>query len=213
MIDNQILNWKYKRIDKKKIHSLRKYNGKIWDCKSPNGGKISDKKNKFVKEIKKDIKAYLFANQKNSKDERVRCAYCGSVLGITSSGEIEHIANKARYPQFMFCKKNLVLACHLCNFPEKKGQFDVISNLNADYTQCIFKIVHPILDKNSDHFKWLLQQEGMVIVPKTDKGFESTQLFELNSEPLMYNRYLEYLEERISLKPDHEQIVKDLYLF
>lgn len=77
-----------------------------------------------------------------------RCVYCG--CRVWGTGDVEHIAHKAKYGQFVFTPENLAYACKNCN-QTYKGQTDVVVHVDANYKLCRFTIVHPYLD-DVDHF-------------------------------------------------------------
>ena len=92
--------------------------------------------------LRKAIRTSLMDMQNNF------CVYCG--CPTYGAEDVEHIAHKADYPQFLFTPKNLAYSCKMCN-QTYKGQTDVVKQLSADYDQCHFKIVHPYLD-DVDHY-------------------------------------------------------------
>ena len=95
-----------------------------------------------VTRLRKAIRAQLMSLQNDV------CVYCGCPPDGPS--DVEHIAHKAQYPQFLFTPKNLAYSCKTCN-QTIKGATDVVIKLNADYDQCQFSIVHPYLD-DVDHY-------------------------------------------------------------
>ena len=208
MICNNISPWKYCSSEKKLIRKLKKFSGKTWDCKDVEGNQLDVERRSSIRQIKFRIRSRLDEAQKNNFDNQLRCAYCGSVMGVTSSPEIEHIANKARYPQFMFYPVNLVLACHLCNFPEKKGQKDVISVYNCNYKLCEFTIVHPILDDRTQFIKTLVNDsdETLILTSDKPKGIKTIEMFKLNEECYLICRYNEYLMRRIR-SSNHKHVI------
>lgn len=82
------------------------------------------------------------------------CVYCERLL-IGLNPQIDHIANKADYKEFSFEPLNLASACSFCNGPTNKHNKDTISIKNDVYSECIFKIVHPYLDRIEEHFAYL----------------------------------------------------------
>lgn len=78
-----------------------------------------------------------------------RCVYCG--CEILDTPDVEHIAHKAKYPQFLFTPKNLALSCKTCN-QMYKGETDIIEILNQDYLKCKFSMVHPYIDDVNHYF-------------------------------------------------------------
>lgn len=92
--------------------------------------------------LRKAIRTKLMKMQDN------RCVYCG--CPTDDPEDVEHIAHKADYPQFLFTPLNLAYACKNCN-QTYKGDTNVVSYLHSDYSRCQFTIVHPYLD-DVDHF-------------------------------------------------------------
>lgn len=151
----------------RKIKKLNPLTGGEWDLS------IQE-----VKDFKSILKAQLKKIQNN------KCAYCGLTMGETSRFEIEHIAPKGgkkrpAYTMYTFTPINLVLACNLCNSPEKKGQYNTISNnpIAPYYTLNTFKIVHPYLDDHAVHYGWA----GSLIRALTPQAIESIRIFQLDS--------------------------------
>ena len=126
--------------------------------------------------IKISVKSQLLAYQDHI------CAYCGLDLGGTSEGQIEHIAPKARYPQFTFEIENLVMACHYCNGFSKKGNHNTIQTRHAIYNTCVFKLVHPYFDDPSLHYDWVVNNKKVIIKGISNKGEYSIRIFKL-AEP------------------------------
>jgi uncharacterized protein (TIGR02646 family) len=154
---------RYTKRHKKYLRRLKPWNGNKWDSK--------DKEMPF---LKKHIRLLLKHFQEN------RCAYCGLPLEETSNSEIEHIAPKGTRPQFTFTPYNLVLACHLCNGPIKKGRKETISKLDKNYRLCEFTIVHPYFDCPDDHFEWIANGRKILISHKSPKGKKSIEIFKLD---------------------------------
>lgn len=85
-----------------------------------------------------------------------RCCYCQQRKterhGLT--WDIEHVAPKSLYPQFLFDLSNLAISCKECNIA--KGEKNTLSgrckptypNSSSD-----FSIIHPYLDTYSDHIE------------------------------------------------------------
>lgn len=179
---------RYNKNQKKVINRLKPWNGEHWSLKT----------NEITK-IKIYIKEKLIINQGG------RCAYCGNKFEITSAPEIEHIAAKggrirAIYPEFTFTPLNLVLACHLCNSPRKKGQIKVIENLDKNYKVCTFKIIHPYFDNPEDHIQEMVNNDeyGIIFTPKSLKGENTIQMFDLNKEVQFKARADNFILERLS---------------
>lgn len=77
------------------------------------------------------------------------CVYCG--CEILDTPDVEHIAHKAEYPQFLFTPKNLALSCKTCN-QMYKGDTNIIETLDTDYLKCKFLMVHPYIDDVNYYF-------------------------------------------------------------
>lgn len=97
-----------------------------------------------------------------------RCAWCRLPLGREGRRTIhrDHIAPKALHPTWTFLPLNLVLACEFCNGFENKSDIETVEELNADYTQCKFFIVHPYLDPVADHFEFDVDEDDLPVVIK-----------------------------------------------
>lgn len=94
-------------------------------------------------------------------EQRFCCSYCQQpVSQLSAAGApVEHIANKASYPQFMFEPLNLCVTCPDCN--EYKRNREVLADpvllgkavkkypTNTER----FRIFHPHYDKYDDHIK------------------------------------------------------------
>ncbi len=77
------------------------------------------------------------------REQNGECVYCGCL--VHGTGDVDHIAHKARYPQFLFTPLNLAYACRMCN-EDIKGDKNTVAVLKPDYEQCEFLMVHPYLD-------------------------------------------------------------------
>ncbi len=162
----------YPKKIKRYLNRIKPYKGGEWD-----------RKDKLMNKTKSIIRNQLDSLQNG------RCAYCGLKFGETSGSEIEHIAPKGgekrpQYPQFTFIRYNLVLSCHLCNRPEKKGIENTVHILDSDYSKCSFNIVHPYFDNPEDHFEWVVDGCGIVVIPVrgSAKARKSIDIFDLNGE-------------------------------
>ncbi len=149
--------------------------------------------------VKERVRSELNRFQKN-------CVYCGARLWDSSNPEIEHIAPKWKYPEFMYCNTNLVYSCHLCNGFFMKGKTDTITDYDEDYKKCKFKIVHPYFDDFKDHFSYTLPTiDKLVIVPLSPQAVNSVEIFDLNSIPRVEARGKRFIAENISIKPEDEE--------
>ncbi len=117
-----------------------------------------------------------------------RCAYCGTRL-LGEEHHRDHIAPKKKHPEFTFIPANLVLACYYCN-SECKGEAETISAKSTDYSNCTFRIVHPILDEPSDHIQFAGGEDKILVqvVPGSTKGTATVTMFHLDSPELTKQR-------------------------
>lgn len=197
---------KYSKDEKDYLEDIKPYEGTFWS----NPPKKNYPKKK-MKELKTSIKERL------EKVQGTDCAYCGLALGETSEAQIEHIAPKGvrtdkktpLYPQFMFTKKNLVLACSFCNGFNKKGTEDTIRIYDDEYNKCKFKIVHPYFDDPRDHYDWAIDGDGILISFKSDEGEESINLFKLNEEQQTIARAKKFkqLDEKRKITPKDQELL------
>ncbi|MEO2268130.1 HNH endonuclease [Pseudoalteromonas sp. YIC-656] len=135
---------------------------------SPNGDSNSDFWNdEQFASLRSNIRKHYREEQKGA------CCYCKSNLSHTGPGncEIEHIAPRSRYKNFIFEPKNLAVSCQDCN--RAKSDVDTIkpsSNKKPRKRYPIasnsFYIVHPHIDRYADHIK----NDGDFYIPETDKG-------------------------------------------
>lgn len=171
MINQAVYNLSLTRQEFQQLAAIRPWVGNHWDT-PPNANIVA---------IKIKIRSQLQAAQNV-------CSYCGLKLGGTSNGEIEHIAPKGqtKNPEFTFTLKNLTLACHLCNFPEKKGQKQSISKKTNTYKNCDFFLVHPYFDDPNTHYQWTDNVVELLIQVRNNsaKGLFSINMFGLDT-PIM----------------------------
>jgi len=157
-----------------------------------------------VKIIKERVKFELNRFQRH-------CVYCGALLWDSSNPEIEHIAPKYKYPEFMYHEYNLVFACHLCNGFFRKGKKDTIEDYDTQYDKCTFKIVHPYFDDFNVHFSYTHTTiHKLVIVPLTMKAINSVEMFDLNDLPRVEARGKRLIAESITLTPDQERMLREI---
>ncbi|WP_209366715.1 retron system putative HNH endonuclease [Priestia megaterium] len=187
---------RYTRQHKKYLRKLRPFIGGEWE-----------KKDGEMKSLKRHIRSVLKRFQQN------KCAYCGLPLDETSGSEIEHIAPKGgavypKYKEFTFTPFNLVLSCHLCNNPVKKGKKDTIVNLNSNYKVCEFNIVHPYFDDPNHHFDWVPNGKEVLISYKSTKGEKSIEIFKLDDNAHNEARARILLYDYFKTEPDIEELLK-----
>ncbi len=110
------------------------------------------------------------------------CVYCQKPVPIRSArgSDVEHIAPKSIYPQFLFEPRNLCVACTDCNEAKREKEvFAKPKNNPKRYptTGGAFKIVHPHFDDYSEHIQILA---GGHYLPFTEKGYFTTGACDLN---------------------------------
>ncbi|WP_281234840.1 hypothetical protein [Flavobacterium gelatinilyticum] len=161
-----------------------------------------------VSAIKQEIHRQLLIIQNNN------CCYCGLKVNEAGRAEVEHIANKGglkrpAYVEFVFTKENLAIACQFCNSSSKKGQEDIMLNVDlANYSKCTFKIVHPYFDDPGLHYKWSNGKFKILISSSSPEGIKSIRLFGLDSEAhtlarakqVMFEKKLERYTKRIQIQ-------------
>lgn len=106
-----------------------------------------------------------------------RCGYCGSKIGITDSGNVDHYYPKSRFPELEFQKSNLVLACNYCN--RIKSDRSPIDNSGKKV------ILNPREDIFSDHIK---EDENGVLTGVTELGNSTIEVLQLNRKALVEDR-------------------------
>jgi uncharacterized protein (TIGR02646 family) len=169
-----------------------------------------------VKAIMEDIHDQLLQIQSND------CCYCGLKVNEGGRAEIDHIAKhgglkRPAYIEFLFTPQNLAISCQYCNSSSKKGQTDVLENVDlTNYRNCTFNIVHPYFDDPSIHYEWTNGRYRILISALSDKGKYSVELFELASEghtmarakQAMFERKLSRYQQRQAIKQRIIDIVK-----
>ena len=125
------------------------------------------------------------------------CVYCG--CKINGTGDVEHIADKSTYPEFLFTPKNLAYSCRTCN-TTYKGSENVVDRKDPDYEKCVFNMVHPYLD-DVDHFfdttkPLISKKSGLSPAERTraDRTFSllkwgSSEVTERRAERIMAQHY------------------------
>lgn len=123
MIKQITTTYKLTQQDQNFINSLSPFQPGIW-------------RSSTVKDIKIEIHNQLLVIQDYN------CCYCGLKVNEGGRAEIEHIANKGglirpAYVEFVFTKKNLAIVCQFCNSSSKKGQEDILDNIDlTNYDNC-----------------------------------------------------------------------------
>lgn len=175
------------------INGLKPFVGSQWDSKCDE-----------MVQLKKYIHSELERYQKR------RCAYCGLEYTEVAYTNIEHIAPKKQYPQFMFEPFNLVASCPKCNGFAKKGNINTISHPCTDYKKCVFIFVHPYLDNPNEHFEFINEIKGIVICPKTNKGKMSVKIFDLNGGYMLEQRAKQFVSMNTTSTERYHQICEIL---
>ena len=135
------------------IKSLGKLKAEMWD----EVGLTSSQKAE-LRVLKENIKTRLIGNQGK------HCAYCGLSLELSPRQDREHIAPKAKDPDFMFEPENLVMSCYFCN--QSKTTTHTIDVHNIEYSKCTFQILHPYRDCYSNHLDFDIDNDGLIYVAK-----------------------------------------------
>lgn len=167
--------------------------------------------------LKARIKADMLDRQHNY------CAYCrysftyslgeNKIINVFDEEEgvvkhgvhREHLAPKAQYRKFTFETRNLVLACFKCNSEYKKTYNTVVLD-NDDYARVEFSIVHPILDKFSDHL--VLDKTGVLKERNgCEKGKKTIRLFGLDESSQVGLRSAYLRAARENLEENDEQMI------
>ena len=116
------------------------------------------------------------------------CVYCGCKVDLP--GDVEHIAHKAKYTEFMFTPLNLAYSCKTCN-QVLKGSEDVISTKKPDYNECEFNIVHPYFDDVDDYFdtrySWIKINKSLA-GDDLKKARRTFDLFQWESNNVVFRR-------------------------
>lgn len=204
MINQAIYGMSLTRAELKQLAAIRPWEGSHWDT-PPNAD---------IDAIKTKLRQQLEAVQ-------TVCSYCGLKLKGTSNGEIEHIApkNKSKHPEFTFTLKNLTLACHYCNFSEKKGQKEMLSNKKSIYSKCTFFLVHPYFDDPNLHYEWTDNNIELLIQVRNNspQGIFSIDLFGLDTPVMNELRAAQVRHEELKaekpLSDQDEQLLNDTLEF
>lgn len=200
MIRSAVYNLSLTKAEFKQLSAIKTWSGSHWD--TPPNNNIST--------IKDKIRQQLEATQSV-------CCYCGLKLKTTSNGEIEHVAPKSKHPEFTFTLKNLALACHYCNFSEKKGQKETIvtGRKHKTYSKCEFLLVHPYFDDPNLHYEWTDNAVEILIQVRNNsaKGLFSITMFGLDTPQMNEARAAQVrIEELKAAKPlsvADEQLLND----
>ena len=114
-------------------------------------------------ELKSRVKAFHINIQAS------RCCYCDQHQGTENhrAWDVEHVADRSKYPWFMFTTKNLAASCPDCN--TAKGAKETLTTPGRKTYPTSsedFRIVHPHFDSVADH----IHRRGHIYIPKSPKG-------------------------------------------
>ncbi|HDU8345110.1 HNH endonuclease [Proteus mirabilis] len=196
----------FSRKDKKLINALIRSSlghEQIWSGSIRSLGLVRKERD----ELKNNIKKQLLKLQDGF------CPYCGFKFSYrtgergTRNIQREHIAPKATYKVYTFTTRNLVLACSICNGSDYKSNCDTIDNLGGTYSDCTFKIIHPYLDKRSEHLR-LDSNTGLYkCINGKPKGKFTVELFGLNERFHVENRKLHLDFDKYKVN-SYEEIIR-----
>jgi hypothetical protein len=135
-----------------------------------------------------------------------KCAYCGSQLGITDFGNIEHFYPVSRFPDQALNPDNLLFVCHVCNI-SKADKFPLDSTGSP-------LLLNPRVDKFEEHIR--LNPDGTVS-PLTERGEVTIQMLNLNRAGLVETRRSREIEEKYfsefdASPPDTYKVFKESLL-
>ncbi|WP_434710630.1 hypothetical protein NMA58_13730 [Rhizobium sp. YTUHZ045] len=113
--------------------------------------------------LKSRVKDYYIAIQNS------RCCYCDRHQGTENhrAWDVEHVADRNKYPWFMFTARNLAASCPDCN--TAKGSKETLTTPGRKTYPAgssDFRIVHPHFDDFADH----IHRAGHIYLPKSKKG-------------------------------------------
>lgn len=132
--------------------------------------------------------------------QKDRCVYCG--CRVWGNGDVEHIAHKSAYPQFLFTPKNLAYSCKRCN-QKFKGDTNVVSVIDTAYDKCQFTIVHPYMDDVSHFFdttKLRIQIQPNLNTADAKKAQTTYSLFHWDDPDVVEQRAANTMVEEYALE-------------
>lgn len=184
---------------------------------------FTEEQQKHIDEISKTTK--WNSNSQKTKDlkkqickellriQNCQCVFCETYF-FRPRPEIEHFADKSRYSQFCFEPKNLMLACSACNGSSGKHTYDTIAILHSKYEFCQFKIVHPLLDKISEHFIYKNQDEIIFDMEKcSTKAKETIKLFKWDSYPFTLYLAQKKQGQEHNTPFDKEKLIREILTY
>lgn len=114
-----------------------------------------------------------------------KCAYCGSKLGITDHGYIEHFYPRSIYPEKSLDLDNLLIACQICNV-SKSAKFPLDDNGKP-------LLLNPRTDSYGEHIA--LSDDGL-LHSKSERGAATIEILNLNRSELVERRRYEIIERK-----------------
>ncbi|CRM26678.1 hypothetical protein [Pseudomonas sp. 8 R 14] len=130
--------------------------------------------------------------------QRLTCAYClGPISSYSTFGaQIEHIAPKSQYLDFMFEPQNMCVVCPDCN--EFKSNREALvkpvltaNRVNYPKNSALFRIVHPHFDSYEEH----IAKFNRLYVECSDKGGYTIYICNLNRFYRKFGRCEELVED------------------
>jgi 5-methylcytosine-specific restriction endonuclease McrA len=129
-----------------------------------------------------------------------KCGWC--MLPVAADGRRtahrDHIAPKAKHPEWTFLPINLVIACEYCNGFAVKGDIDTVEIAAKNYTESVFHVIHPYLEDPSLHLSFLSEADETKILIKSlsTKGTWTIESLKLDTPGATTERAKEYLHQQ-----------------
>ncbi|EIY5121753.1 TPA: HNH endonuclease [Klebsiella pneumoniae] len=125
------------------------------------------------KNFRKEVRDYY------RNEQGFTCPYCGRLREEFHGGQwdIDHIIPKSLYPEYLYCPRNLAVACKDCN-THKSTNNPLLSPLEhlSPYPENSksYKIIHPHFDSYHEHIRLTRDNNGRTCHEViTDKGRET----------------------------------------
>jgi len=149
--------------------------------------------------IRNNIFKRIFFNSK------LHCAYCNKLL-IREKREIDHFIPNSDHPQLSFHPYNLIPSCSYCN-GTLKSTFNPEVIYTKKYSDSIFFIFHPYLDKVDEHF--ILNHDGISFDYErcSIQALNSIELFELYTEEAHIQRRNDLTIRNMKSKLSNEELI------
>lgn len=152
---------------------------------------------KDIENFKKIQSKYSAISVKNALEKAFsgKCAYCESIIGIVSTGHIEHYRPKVRYPSLSFEWTNLLLSCPKCNSKTYKGT-------KFPKAQDGGPILNPCSDNPEDHIEFIYDRNLQLALAKgkTKRGEITIELFGLNNRTELLSARSRLIKKLLFLK-------------